>query len=231
MMRRRRPVVGIQILKRLSPAGRGFLTLERFVARNRYVSGPPSPAYRFEVVHRRGVDAVAIIPFHVTGRPRRIMVVLKVGFRPGLFLRDRTKPPVRDRRRYRFMREAVAGSLEPGDRGERGVDRRARLELYEETGLRPIGSVIRLGAGFFPSHGQSTEKVHLRAFRVDPARARRPPGDGSVNEADAGTVVLEAGAILRMCRRGAIEDPKLEIGVTRLCHRLGTFRTPGSARG
>jgi 8-oxo-dGTP pyrophosphatase MutT (NUDIX family) len=229
MMRRRRTVLGLEILKRLSPAGKGFLTLERIVARNRYTSGPASPPYRFEVLHRRGVDAVAIIPFHVTRRPRRIMVVLKVGFRPGLLLRSARRPPARDRRRYTFVREAVAGSLEPGDRGERGIDRRARLELYEETGLRPIGRIIQLGAGFFPSHGQSTEKVHLRAFRVDPARAERPPGDGSINEADAGTVVLEAGRILRMCRRGAIEDPKLEIGVTRLCARLGE-RSPLTIR-
>lgn len=225
-MKRRRAVRRLEILKRLPSAGPGFLTLERFVARNVYASGARSAPYRLEVVHRRALDAVAILPFFFTGRRGRLMVVFKVGFRPGLYLRAGKRPGVPDRRVYTFVREAVAGSLEPGDRGQRGVDRRARQELFEETGLQPVaGRVIRLGAGFFPSHGQSTEKVHLRAFEVDLARGARPPGDGSVNEEDAGTAVLEAGAILRRCRSGAIEDPKLEIGVTRLCARLG-YRPP-----
>ncbi len=160
------------------------------------------------------------------------MIVCKVGFRPGLYRRHSLRPPVRDRRRYVFVREAVAGSLEPVDRGERGIDRRARAELLEESGLRPrTGRMRRLGAGFFPSHGQSTEKIHLRAVEVDPARAVTPPSDGSVNEEDSGTEVLEAGRLLAMCRSGSIEDPKLEIGVGRLCLLLGyPTRAMGSPR-
>ena len=41
-----------------------------------------------------------------------------------------------------------------------------------------------------------------------------------MNEQAAGTAVMEAGQFLRACRAGRIEDPKLEIGVTRLCRRL-----------
>ena len=234
MNRRRRPVSGIRILRRLSSAGPGFLTLERFIARNLYADGERSRPYRFEVLHRRGVDAVAIFPFYFTRRPRRLMVVINEGFRPGLSLRSRLHPPVKDRRRYLFVREAVAGSLEPGDRGERGIDRRARAELLEETGLRPVAGIIRLGAGFFPSHGQSTEKVHLRAIQVDPAAAAEPRGDGSVNEGDAGTLALEALRLVGLCRRGLIEDPKIEIGVARLVDlleyaRRGRPRTAGPA--
>ncbi len=227
MRRRRRRVRGLSIVRRLSPAGPGFLRLERFLARNLYEGGGRSRPYRFEVLHRRGVDAVAILPFYFEGRPRRLMVVVKRGFRPGLFLRSRLRRPVPDRRRYTSVLEAVAGSLEPGDRGERGIDARARAELLEETGLEPLSRPIRLGAGFFPSHGQSTEKVHLRAFEIDPASAGRAPGDGSVNEEDAGTEAHQAARLLAMCRRGSIEDPKIEIGVTRLCSLLGyRVRTP-----
>jgi hypothetical protein len=188
-----------------------------------YADGRLSPAYRFETMHRRGIDVVALVPFFY--ERGRLLIVLKEGFRPGLFLRGRLPLPVRDRRRYTVVREAVAGSLEPGDRGERGVDRRARAELLEETGLAPAGGrLLRLGAGFFPSHGQSTEKVHLRAARVDPRRRARPAGDGSVNEADSGLLAMEAGDVLKACRAGFIEDPKIEIGVTRLCRRL-RYRT------
>ncbi len=234
-MRRRRRVRSLRLLKRISPSGPGFLTLERFVARNIYEDGARSKPYRFEVLHRRGVDAVAIIPFYLAGRDRRLMIVIKTGFRPGLFRRASLRVPVRDRRAYTRVREAVAGSLEPGDRGERGIDRRALAELFEETGLRPRGGrMLRLGAGFFPSHGQSTEKVHLRAAEVDPDRAVDPPSDGSVNESDSGVEVLEAGRLLAMCRAGSIEDPKLEIGVSRLCLRLGhpagTRPDPGTRR-
>ena len=149
------------------------------------------------------------------------MVVTKIGFRPGLFRRRSLRLPVRDRREYRHVREAVAGSLEPQDRGAAGVDARARAEMLEETGFRPLHRrPIRLGAGFFPSHGQSTEKIHLRAFEIDPSSHIIPPTDGSINEIDSGTVILEAGRILEMCRSGAIEDPKIEIGVNRLCRHL-----------
>jgi 8-oxo-dGTP pyrophosphatase MutT (NUDIX family) len=220
--RRTRRVAGLRIVRRLPSVGPGFLTLERFLARNLYRSGRPSRPYRFEVVHRRGIDCVAILPFFFLRRPRRLMVVLKTGFRPGLYLRRRLPLPLPDRRSYTRVIEAVAGSLEPGDCGARGIDARARAELLEETGLVPRpGRRIDPGAGFFPSHGQSTEKVHLRAFEIDPARSAPPPGDGSVNEADSGVIVLEAGAILDRCRRGLIEDPKVEIGVRRLCAILG----------
>ena len=224
----------LQVLRRLSSSGPGFLTLQRFQARNVYASGARSRPYRVEVLHRRGIDSVAIIPYFHHPRSGRLMVVIKVGFRPGLSLRSGLRLPLRDRRRYRWVREAVAGSLEPGDRGRRGIDARARAELFEETGLRACaGRGLDLGSGFFPSHGQSTEKVHVAAFRVDPSTAGAPPGDGSVNEGDSGSEAIEAGRILEMCRRGAIEDPKLEIGVSRLLRRLdrtGTARCGGRRR-
>ncbi|HYS78700.1 MAG TPA: hypothetical protein VEO94_07660 [Candidatus Dormibacteraeota bacterium] len=224
-MRPPRPVRGLSIVRRLPSGGAGFLTLERVLARNLYRDGRRSPAYRFEVVHRRGVDAVAILPFYFHP-PGRLMIVCKVGFRPGLYTRSRLHPPVRDRRDYTSVVEAVAGSLEPGDRGEAGISARARAELLEETGMKPLpAGTVGLGSGFFPSHGQSTEKVHLRAFRVDPLRAVAPAGDGSVNEADAGTLAIDAETILVMCRLGLIEDPKLEIGVTRLMRAIGRRRT------
>ncbi|OLD65312.1 MAG: hypothetical protein AUI52_07770 [Acidobacteria bacterium 13_1_40CM_2_68_10] len=200
VIRRQRRVTGVRIVERLPASGPGFLTLERFRAKNLYRDGGVSAFYRFEVLHRRGVDAVAILPFYFQPRGRRLMVVCKIGFRPGLHRRSRLALPVRDRRRYTSVIEAVAGSLEPGDRGTGGITARA----------------LGLGAGFFPSHGQSTEKVHLRAFEIDPAHALEPQGDGSVNEADAGTIAIEATRLLFMCRAGLIEDPKLEIGVSRL---------------
>jgi ADP-ribose pyrophosphatase len=229
VIRPHRQISGLRILKRLPGSGPGFLVLERYRAKNLYRDGGASRPYRFEIVHRRGVDAVAILPFFFEGRSRRLMVVCKIGFRPGLYLRSRLPLPLKDRRLYRSLIEAVAGSLEPGDRGDRGITARARVELMEEAGMRPRpGRGIDLGAGFFPSHGQSTEKIHLRAFEVDPGSAQKPRGDGSVNEADSGTLAIEARHILLMCRTGLIEDPKLELGVSRLLLALSRIRArPG----
>jgi ADP-ribose diphosphatase len=225
VIRPSRRVAGLRILERLPGSGPGFLVLERFRAKNLYRDGGASRPYRFEVLHRRGVDAVAILPFYFEGAGRRLMVVCKIGFRPGLYLRSRLPLPLKDRRRYRSLIEAVAGSLEPRDRGARGITSRARLELMEETGMRPTrGGSLDLGAGFLPSHGQSTEKIHLRAFEIDPGSAVEPRGDGSVNEADSGTMAIEARHLLFMCRSGLIEDPKLEVGVSRLLLALSRRR-------
>ncbi len=237
MNRRPRRVKGLRILRRLTPSGPGFLTLERYLARNLYEAGGASRPYRFEVVHRRGLDAVAVIPYFFKAvrdggkqKRRKLMVVFKIGFRPGMYLRSKMHPPEPDRRKYTYVLEAVAGSIEPGDDGARGIDARARAELLEETGMKPREArLIRLGSGFFPSHGQSTEKVHLRACAIDPVRASMPIGDGSVNEDDSGTFIMEAGRLLEGCRKGMIEDPKLEIGVTRLC-RLLSYRTVRALR-
>src|SRR5438093_5594629 len=113
-----RRVSGLRILGHLPVSGPGFLTLERVRARNLYRNGGASRPYRFEVLHRRGVDAVAIMPFYFDLRTRRLMVICKIGFRPGLYVRHRLPLPARERRRYTSVIEAVAGSLEPGDRGE-----------------------------------------------------------------------------------------------------------------
>ena len=140
MMARRR-VRGLRVVKRLPASGPGFLRLERCLVRNLYAGGERSAPYRFEVLHRRGVDAVAIIPFFF--ERGRLMIVIKIGFRPGLLLRSRLRLPLRDRRRYTFMREAVAGGLEPGDRGPRGIDDRARNESPSDGGQDdPAGSRV-----------------------------------------------------------------------------------------
>src|SRR5262245_28154271 len=82
ILRPPRPIADMRIVARLPSSGSGFLTLERMRVRNVYADGCLSPPYRFEVLHRRGVDAVAIIPFYRLGH--RVMVLCKIGFRPGL---------------------------------------------------------------------------------------------------------------------------------------------------
>jgi len=207
------------MVRKLPLTDRGLLNLTRVIVRNEYGDGRLSRPYRFEMVERRGVDSVAVIAFHQ--RRRQTWVVLKAGFRPTLYLRGCRKSPADGVRRRPLTVEAVAGSLEPGDWTEADIDRRAVSELAEETGFQVHArDLISLGAGFFPSHGQCTEKIHLRAVKVNPGSRSRPPGDGSVNESETWTLLVEAGDLLRRSVKGEIEDPKIEIGVRRLLERL-----------
>jgi ADP-ribose diphosphatase len=214
------------IQRRLSPQGSGFLTLRRLRIRNEYEDGDLSRPYRFEMVERRGVDSVAVIPYSIRGGKLRILA--KGGFRPALYFRKRPRPASKSEEWRTLVVEAVAGSLEPWYRNRAAIDRRALAELREETGFRGRRSDLEeLGAGFFPSHGQCSEKVHLRAIRLDFSKGTAARGDGSVNESETWTLVFEADDLLRRCRAGEIGDPKLEIGVRRLADRLrGGSSTP-----
>src|SRR2546428_12331128 len=82
VIRPARSVRGLRILRRLPSGGRGFLTLERLVAKNLYHDGERSPVYRFEVVHRRGGGEVGGPPFYFEA-PQRLLCNCKVRFLPG----------------------------------------------------------------------------------------------------------------------------------------------------
>jgi hypothetical protein len=212
-----RSVVAVEVAGEPGPGEGGFLTLIRLKYRNVYADGGRSRPYLYEYIHRRGYDAVAIGLFHEEeGIPA-------MAWRPGIrvpvcFRRDLTLA-VSDPRHYLTVPEAVAGSLEPGDGGADGVLRRVVEEVLEEAGFQILpGDVIPLGGGFFPSHGQSSEKIHLCAARVNPALRGEAGGDGSVNETDAPPVRFSPlRDILLASARGEMEDPKLEILAWRLC--------------
>jgi 8-oxo-dGTP pyrophosphatase MutT (NUDIX family) len=171
------------------------------------------------------MDSVAIIPF--LREDGRILIVVKAGFRPALFLRGLQNAPGEGAHSRSLTVEAVAGSLESGEITRQQIRTRGVRELREETGyLARPGDLFALGAGFFPSHGQCTERIHLFGVALS-GKAKVPSrGDGSVNEANSWTLMIEAHDLLRRCHSGEIEDPKLEIGVLRLLHSL-----TGSRRG
>ena len=222
-----REVVAIEIAGEAGPAEGGFLTLVRLQYRNIYKDGSRSRPYVYEYIHRRGYDAVAIGLYHeLHGEP---CMAYRPGIRVPVYFRRDLPLALKDVRDYLFIPEAVAGSLEPQDRGVDGFLHRVVSEVAEEAGFdaRP-DRVEALGGGFFPSHGQSSEKIHLCAVRVDPAAVTHASGDGSVNEADAPPVRFRpVREILLDCARGAIEDPKIEILCWRLCLKLGYMPVQG----
>jgi ADP-ribose pyrophosphatase len=232
-----RDLVQIEPVAELLPGEGGFLTLVRLRWRNLYADGSRSRPYAYEFIHRRGYDAVAIAVYHEEdGAPH---VAYRPAIRVPVWSRRELPLCLPDRREYLLIPEAIAGSLEPSDRGLEGFLGRVVAEVLEETGFAvPPKQVEPLGAGFFPSHGQSSEKIHLCAVRVDPSAAGEPTGDGSVNEADSPPLLFRSSRdILLDCARGAIEDPKVEILARRLCVRLGylpelgRYELPGDGAG
>jgi ADP-ribose pyrophosphatase len=220
-------VTAVEVAGQAGPQEGGFLTLVRLKYRNRYEDGSCSRPYLYEYIHRRGFDAVAMALYQEGGGQPQM--AYRPGIRVPVYFRKDLPLPLPDRRHYLFIPEAVAGSLEPQDRGLAGFLARVVAEVWEEAGLRITpGQVEPLGAGFFPSHGQSSEKIHLCAVRVDPEAATEPEGDGSVNERDAPPIRFEpVREILLGCVRGEIEDPKVEVLAWRLCLRLGYLPVEG----
>jgi len=126
--------VFLRIVRQIQSKGRSFLALKRLRVRNEYEDGRLSLPYAFEMVERRGIDSVALIPFR-HGR-ERIWILIKAGFRPALFQRGLRRAPGEGIRPRPLTFEAVAGSLEPDEWTDSQIDRRALFELEEENGFR-----------------------------------------------------------------------------------------------
>jgi ADP-ribose pyrophosphatase len=199
----------------------GFLRLKRLRLRNVYADGTRSEPYACDVLSRRDVDAVTVVLYEIDGR-RRVRVLLKEGLRPAVFLRGTKNLARPDAKPWLFVAEIAAGVLEPDDDGADGVERRAAAEAEEECGVAiDPAAVESLGGPMFPSPGVTDEKVHFRAARASVDSARGGDGDGSKMEEGQRVLVLDLVDAIARCRGGEIPDMKTEIGLLRLCDRIG----------
>jgi len=215
-----REVERIEVVDRqLSSRADRFLRLETLRLRNHYTDGTSSREYACDVAIAPGVDAVAVVLFYRRGS--EVFVGVTECVRPAIYLRRDLALVRPDGRTYLTLTEIVAGRLEKEDLGEEGIDRRAAIEAHEEAGFEvDARQAIRLGGGLFASPGLTPEKVFFRAFEVDPARQVEIHGDGSPMEASHRMRFIELGEAIGLCVRGAIEDPKSEIGFRRLADHL-----------
>lgn len=210
-------LIRLEILKDERMGG-DFLKVARRLLRNHYADGTSSAPYAAESAYRRGIDAVAVLPWRRDGEGA-IEVLLRQYLRPGIDLRAQLFPPVQDQwHPVPMMWELCAGVPEPEEYSPEGFPLCGARELAEEMGLDlPPAELKPLGGGIYPSGGILTEMIHLFAAEV-PADAEPGPmtGDGSAFE--------EAGALrwwslddaLAACRAGEIADAKTEIALWRL---------------
>jgi ADP-ribose pyrophosphatase len=210
-------VVDIEVLEDLTPTARcdeGFLHLRRLRCQNRRADGSTSPAYRVDVIDRPVPDAVAVLLWRrgATG----VEVLTRRTLRPAAYFRQGLPLAVPDPERYLTVEELVAGVLEPEDKGEEGVRRRAAAEVAEEAGyqVRPE-DVELLGPAFFMLPGIVSEKIHPTAVEVAGPPQAAPQGDGSPLEEGASVRWWPIHALLKACRQGEVADAKTELCVTR----------------
>ena len=200
----------------------GFLAIRRLHLRNRRPDGTTSARYLCDFVIRPyGLDAV-VVAIWCRRRDGTIAVMVRDGLRPALwFGRDPAQAPVPELGPRPSLTALVAGIIEIGARGERGLRARAAAEVLEEAGfVVDPAAVVVLGDGSFPSPGAMAEKFHFAAVEVDPATQGALDGDGSPMEEGATTRWLELDAAIAACVTGELEDGKTELGLRRLRDRL-----------
>jgi ADP-ribose pyrophosphatase len=198
---------------------RGFLRVRRLTLQNRYPDGSKSAVYRYDVVERDAIDAVAVV-LEADGEAGP-SVCLRSSLRPSLALRRGYALPV-DEAATPVLWELPAGLVEAEERGESGLAACASRETLEEVGLavRPE-EFRRLGPPFFLSPGVVGEKVHLFVAKVDPSRVGTALGDGSPAEEFSESVFVPLEEALAATCDGRIEDVKTEVGLHRLARQRG----------
>ncbi|MCP4674267.1 MAG: NUDIX domain-containing protein [Deltaproteobacteria bacterium] len=197
-----------------------FLTTQRLEIVNTYTNGEKSPAYMYDTVLRKWLDAVVmLLTAEVDGLP---VVCLRSGVRPPLLLRRELEIPIPDKRIFHTLWELPAGLIENDEHGPEGIRKRAAIETLEETGYRLSEDDFEILTGApFLSPGIIPERLYFALGRVEDIADRiTPTGDGSPAEDGSGLWWIGIDDALALCEQGELVDTKTELGLWRLKARL-----------
>ncbi len=211
----------IEVVEDFSSTARcdeGFLQLRRLRCRNRRADGSVSSIYRVDVIDRPRLDAVAVLVFR--RGPQGLEVLTRMNLRPAAYFRKDKDQAIPDGRSHLLVEEIVAGLLEPTDKGEEGLKRRAAEEVKEEAGYEVAPEEIELlGSAFFVAPGILSEKIFLTCVDCTGKQGRAPEGDGSPMEESATVRWWPLDELLTACRDGRVPDAKTEMALGRLLAR------------
>ena len=193
----------------------GFLRMRRLVLRNVYEDGHQSAEYRYDLVERDAMDAVAIVL--VARDETGPSVCLRSALRPPLAFRPGYTLPIPEPEPVAVLWEIPAGLVEAGEHGVEGLRACAARETLEEVGLALEPDAFgALGPAASLSPGVIGEKIHFLFAQVDPAARGVPTEDGSPVEARAEVRFVPIGDALAAVRDGRIADLKTEVAVRRI---------------
>ena len=193
-----------------------FLDLMRVTASCDYPDGSRSEPFLYDVVTRRAIDAVILVPtFDEDGAT---FVVLRSALRVPLALRDAAMGNVW---------ELPAGLVEAGETPEEAGAR----ELMEEVGAKVDAKhLVRLGAPVVPAPGALAEIQHFVIATVDPRALVSPTEDGSPLERNARLVAVPLAVALRDLAAHGLVDAKTELGLLRLRDHVAASKHAATTR-
>ncbi|MET0285311.1 MAG: hypothetical protein ABW352_12605 [Polyangiales bacterium] len=214
------PRIEVEVLREVSRADTPFLSLRELELRNRYADGSQSAPYRYSLVERVLLDAVALVLFRRVGA--QIELVLRTQLRPPLAFRGDYEVPLLALGTGAVQWEIPAGLIERGERGDRGIAGRASAEALEEVGVKLTRERFRtLGAATSLSPGLIAEKLHFVCAEIlDTDEWEQAAGDGHAVEEHSTSLFVPLSVALRALDDGTIHDVKTEIGIARLTRHL-----------
>ncbi len=177
-----------------------------------YEDGTQSKEFVNDVVDRKNLDAVVIIPYTIDAEQCRIY--LRSSLRPAIALRNfrhQTTFPVQ-------IDDAVLWELPAGliEDGESPIVAGVR-ELREEIGfkLSYISDMQQLGEPSYPCVGLFGELLHFYLVNVTGLIRHEPTEDGSPFEKNGVVEDFEINELMQMIKDGKLADMKTEIGIRR----------------
>lgn len=210
------PRIEVELVRevtRTSPDG--FLQVREVELQNRY-RGEISAPYRYFMVERSRLDAVALVLFRL--RDGSVELVLRSQLRPPLCFRPEYEVPLLARGTGAVQWEIPAGLVESGERGLEGLFARACAEAREEVGvLLPTERFRALGPASSLSPGLIAEKLHFVCAEIlDTDEWELAEGDGHAVEEHSLSLFVPLSTALAAIEQGVVHDVKTEVGVYRL---------------
>lgn len=207
-------------MREVSRSSAGFLEVRELELRNRYADGLRSAPYRYFVVERAYLDAVAIVLYRRRGQ--LVELILRSQLRPPLAFRRDYEVPLPALGTGAVQWEIPAGLVEPGERGAEGLFARASAEALEEVGLSlPAARFALLGPPTSLSPGLIAEKLHFVCAEVTPEDPQTAPrGDGHAVEERSISKYVALDDALAAIEDDLVHDIKTEVGIRRLADRV-----------
>lgn len=197
----------------------GFLKLRRVGLKNVRADGSKSEGYTCDYALRTRGNSDAVVIVLYRWQDDKWQVLLREGIRPALSTGRKEEYLVVEEKRFPiYFTEVVAGVLEPSDKGEEALFKRAQSEVWEEAGYRiGVEDLHVLGAPTLAAPAVIPEKLFLFGAQIPADLAPEiPPGDGSPMEEGAECFWLDLDQAIDRFQEGRYQDMKSEL----MLHRL-----------